>query len=115
MLVVFTPLAERQIERLHSDIAEQASEERADGYVGRIVALCKGFAMFPERGTRRNDTEFGYVPVPTDAQDIGSPNDYARPAKRLSSRSAAWPSTIRSTLATALKVGVRWARMLSHV
>ena len=55
MRVVFTPLAERQIDALHDYITKHASEERADGYVGRIVAICEGFSTFPERGTRRDD------------------------------------------------------------
>ena len=55
MRVIFTPLAERQIDSLHRYITEHASEERADGYIGRIVAFCNGFTTFPERGTRRDD------------------------------------------------------------
>ena len=38
MRVIFTPLAERQIDCLHEYITTHASEERADGYVDRIVA-----------------------------------------------------------------------------
>jgi toxin ParE1/3/4 len=53
--VIFTPLAERQLDRLHDYIARQANEERADGYVGRIIDFCTGFATFPERGTQRDD------------------------------------------------------------
>jgi toxin ParE1/3/4 len=36
-------------------IATHAGEERADGYVGRIVDFCKGFTTFPLRGTQRDD------------------------------------------------------------
>ena len=32
-----------------------ASEERAAGYVGRIVDFCNGISTFPLRGTQRND------------------------------------------------------------
>jgi len=32
-----------------------ASEERADGYVGRIVDFCNGLSTFPLRGTQRDD------------------------------------------------------------
>ena len=55
MRVVFTPLAERDIDSLHDYIATQSSEERADGYIVRIVAFCKGLATFPLRGTARDD------------------------------------------------------------
>jgi len=53
--VIFTRLAERQLDTLHDYIAKHANEERADGYVGRIIDFCSGFATFPERGTRRDD------------------------------------------------------------
>jgi len=53
--VVFTPLAERQVDKLHDDITKRASEERADGYVGRIIDYCTGFSTFSERGRRRDD------------------------------------------------------------
>ena len=33
----------------------RASEERADGYVGRIVDFCNGLSTFPLRGTQRDD------------------------------------------------------------
>ena len=55
MRVIFTPLAERQIDTLHSYITAHAGEERADGYIGRIIAFCNGFITFPERGTKRDD------------------------------------------------------------
>ncbi len=55
MQVIFTPLAARQLESLHEYIATHASESRADGYVGRIVALRKGLTTFPLRGTQRDD------------------------------------------------------------
>jgi plasmid stabilization system protein ParE len=44
--VIFTPLAERNINSLHEYIAEHTSEERADGYVGRIVDFCNGSPHF---------------------------------------------------------------------
>jgi toxin ParE1/3/4 len=53
--VIFTPLAVRQIESLHEYIAAHSSEKRADGYVKRIVAFCKGLTTFPLRGAQRND------------------------------------------------------------
>jgi toxin ParE1/3/4 len=53
--VIFTPLAERHLDRLHQYIASRASEERADEYVGRIVDFCKSLTTFPMRGTPRDD------------------------------------------------------------
>jgi len=53
--VIFTPLAQRQLEKLHEDITADANEERADGYISRIVDYCNGFATFPRRGTQRDD------------------------------------------------------------
>jgi toxin ParE1/3/4 len=53
--VVFTPLAERQIDALFDYIAENGGERRAASYISRIIAACQKLAMFPERGTRRDD------------------------------------------------------------
>jgi toxin ParE1/3/4 len=53
--VIFTPLAERHLDSLHQYITGHASEERADKYVGRIVAFCKSLTTFPMRGTPRDD------------------------------------------------------------
>jgi toxin ParE1/3/4 len=53
--VIFTPLAQRQLEKLHDDITADANEERADGYIRRIVEYCNGFETFPHRGTPRDD------------------------------------------------------------
>ena len=55
MRVIFTPLAERHIDSLHEYIATHSGEERADGYVGRIVEFCNSLATFPLRGTQRDD------------------------------------------------------------
>ncbi len=55
MRVVFAPRAERQITALHSFIADAGGEQRADSYIGRIVAFCKGLSTFPRRGTPRDD------------------------------------------------------------
>lgn len=55
MQVIFTPLAERDIDKLHEYIATHSSEERADGYISRIVNFCNGLATFPLRGTQRDD------------------------------------------------------------
>jgi toxin ParE1/3/4 len=53
--VIFTPRAERQIDRLHEYVAAKASEGRADAYIARIVAFCIGLATFPMRGQKRDD------------------------------------------------------------
>ena len=55
MQVIFTPLALRQIDDLHRYISENSGDAIADGYIGRIVAHCTRFDLFPERGTRRDD------------------------------------------------------------
>lgn len=55
MRVLFTPLGERQLDRLHRYITEQSGEQRADGYVARIITFCENLGMFPERGTKRDD------------------------------------------------------------
>jgi len=53
--IVFTPLAERQIDRLHDYISQHSGEARADAFVGRIVMHCQGLGTFPRRGTPRDD------------------------------------------------------------
>jgi plasmid stabilization system protein ParE len=40
--VIFTPLAARHMGALYDYIAKHSSEERADGYIGRIVDAAKG-------------------------------------------------------------------------
>jgi toxin ParE1/3/4 len=59
--VIFTPLAEHHIDKLHMYIATHASEDRADGFVSRIVDFCKGFTTFPLRGTQRDDLLPGFA------------------------------------------------------
>jgi toxin ParE1/3/4 len=53
--VIFTPQAERHIDRLHEYISAKASEPRADAYIARILAFCNGLATFPMRGQKRDD------------------------------------------------------------
>jgi toxin ParE1/3/4 len=53
--VIFTPRAERHIDKLHEYITDKASESRADAYIARIVAFCTGLATFPLRGQKRDD------------------------------------------------------------
>ncbi len=55
MRVIFTPLAERHIDKLHEYITLHSSEERADGYVSRIVSFCNSLSTFPPRGSQRDD------------------------------------------------------------
>lgn len=55
MQILFTPLAERHIDKLHQYIATHSSEGHADGYVTRIVDFCNGLTTFPQRGTLRDD------------------------------------------------------------
>jgi toxin ParE1/3/4 len=53
--VIFTPLAERQLDSLHRYISQQASERLADAYVARIVTFCQNLNTFPLRGAVRDD------------------------------------------------------------
>ncbi len=53
--IIFTPLAERHVDALHAFISARAGEKRADGYLGRIIDFCNGFATLPLRGTQRDD------------------------------------------------------------
>ncbi len=55
MRVIFTPQAERHLDKLHEYIARNASESRADAYIARIVAFCTGLSSFPMRGQKRDD------------------------------------------------------------
>ena len=55
MQVVFTPLAERQLDSLYEYIATHADPARADSYVDRIVAYCETLQTFPLRGHKRED------------------------------------------------------------
>ena len=55
MRVVFTPLAERHLDALHRYIYSRSGEDRADGYIARIVAFCQSLSTFPLRGTPRDD------------------------------------------------------------
>ena len=50
-----TPRAQRHLDALYATIAADAGEPRADNYVGGIVDACLSLAIFPERGTKRDD------------------------------------------------------------
>jgi plasmid stabilization system protein ParE len=53
--VVFTPRAERQLDRLYSFIAGQSGTARAEHFVGALMADCLSLSTFPESGARRDD------------------------------------------------------------
>jgi toxin ParE1/3/4 len=53
--VIFTPRAERQLDKLFTYIADHSGESRADGFVSAIIADCLALSTFPERGTKRDD------------------------------------------------------------
>ncbi|MCB8875227.1 type II toxin-antitoxin system RelE/ParE family toxin [Acidisoma silvae] len=55
MRVLFTARAEAHLDVIYAYIARQAGEARADAFVQRIIDYCAGFAIFPERGTCRDD------------------------------------------------------------
>jgi toxin ParE1/3/4 len=52
--VLFTPLAEGQLDKLHRYIAKRTGENTADGYIG-LVAFCERLRDFPLRGAARDD------------------------------------------------------------
>lgn len=57
--VRFAPEAADQLEALYRYIAAAASPAIAAGYVDAIVAHCEGLAVFPHRGTIRDDIRPG--------------------------------------------------------
>lgn len=57
--VVFEPAAQKDLEDLHEWIADRASLATARRYTERLRAYCKSFALFPERGLRRDDIKPG--------------------------------------------------------
>jgi toxin ParE1/3/4 len=57
--VVFAPEAEQDILELYDYIAVHSGAARAQAYTERIVDYCLGFAIFPERGRRRDDLRPG--------------------------------------------------------
>ncbi len=57
--VIFSPRAEEQLGSLYAYIAEHGGEERAERYIGGIVAFCQSLSTFPERGTKRDDVRTG--------------------------------------------------------
>ena len=57
--VRFAPEAAHQLEALYRYIASSASPTVAADYVDAIVAHCEGLAVFPHRGTMRDDIRPG--------------------------------------------------------
>lgn len=55
MQVIFTPRAMRHVSSLHHYLTENASEQVADRFIGRIVTKCQALSDFPMRGSRRDD------------------------------------------------------------
>lgn len=53
--VIFAPEARDDLEELYLFIAQHGDADRALAYIERIETYCRGFADFPERGTRRDD------------------------------------------------------------
>lgn len=57
--VRFAPEAADQLEALYRYVASSASPTVAADYVDAIVAHCEGLAVFPHRGTMRDDIRPG--------------------------------------------------------
>lgn len=57
--VVFSLEAEDQLAALYNHIAEAASPDIAARYTEAVVAHCEGLAVFPVRGTMREDVRPG--------------------------------------------------------
>jgi len=53
--VLFSPQANNDLRELYLYIAADAGRTRAMAYLARIETYCRGFANFPERGTKRDD------------------------------------------------------------
>lgn len=53
--VLFSPEARDDLQQLYLFVAEDAGDARALAYLERIETYCRGFATFPERGTKRDD------------------------------------------------------------
>lgn len=62
--VIFTRKAEAHLDSIHSYIRRQSGCERADAFVGSIIAFCRSLDAFPHRGTRRDDILPGLRIIP---------------------------------------------------
>lgn len=58
-VVRFAPEAADQLQSLYRYVAEASSPQVAADYVEAIVAHCEGLAVFPHRGTIRDDLRPG--------------------------------------------------------
>lgn len=57
--VVFAPEAETQLGELYDYIASRATPEVAGRYVEELIDYCEGLAVFPTRGSARDDIRPG--------------------------------------------------------
>jgi toxin ParE1/3/4 len=57
--VVFAPEAEAQLGELYDYIAGRATPEVAGRYVEGVIDYCEGLAVFPTRGSARDDIRPG--------------------------------------------------------
>lgn len=57
--IVFRPSAQSDLLALFQYIARDSGSERARGYLSRMTGACQALALFPERGTRRDDLSPG--------------------------------------------------------
>ncbi|MGH7040914.1 MAG: type II toxin-antitoxin system RelE/ParE family toxin [Acetobacteraceae bacterium] len=57
--VVFAPEARADLIELYDDLAARGGPPRAPTFTERIVAMWRGLALFPARGTRRDDIRPG--------------------------------------------------------
>ncbi|RAU21975.1 type II toxin-antitoxin system RelE/ParE family toxin [Paramagnetospirillum kuznetsovii] len=57
--IVFRPQAEADLFALYRYIAEASGRGRAGEYISRVEKACMELALFPERGTRRDDIAAG--------------------------------------------------------
>jgi toxin ParE1/3/4 len=53
--VILSDRAERQLDNLFETIEAESGRERAKQFTSSILAYCRGFSTFPERGLRRDD------------------------------------------------------------
>jgi toxin ParE1/3/4 len=57
--IVFSPEAREDLNSLYDFIGDRAGPQTAVAYTERIMSYCANFAVFPERGMRRDDIRPG--------------------------------------------------------
>src|SRR5260221_9330490 len=62
--IVYAPEARQNLLAIDRYIAREASPEVARQYTDSIVEKCEGLAVFPHRGTRRDDIRTGVRTIP---------------------------------------------------